>query len=199
MPRTSSSVTNTQSLSRAALTQQAAAKPAVSTIEDHEALTPLWRRPAIMAGAVALVIAIGAFAGLSSFFSTPSSKSPKTGTLVITTNPTGAQAVVDGVDRGATPLKIDLPAGAHKLELTSAGGTRTVPVTIAEGTQVSQYIELPLPQSGVGQLSVRTEPPGARVTVDGVAHGTSPTSVTDLTTGEHAVVLAIWDRSSGRS
>ncbi|HVQ16256.1 MAG TPA: PEGA domain-containing protein, partial [Vicinamibacterales bacterium] len=145
MPRTSSSVTNTQSLSRAALTQQVAAKPAVSTIEDHEAATPLWRRPAIMAGALALLIAIGAFAGLSSFFSTPSSKSPKTGTLVITTNPTGAQAVVDGVDRGATPLKIDLPAGAHKLELTSAGGTRTVPVTIAEGTQVSQYIELPLP------------------------------------------------------
>ena len=64
-----------------------------------------------------------------------------------------------------------------------------VPVTIAEGTQVSQYIELPLPQSGVGQLSVRTEPPGARVTVDGAAHGTSPTTVTDLTTGEHAVVL----------
>ena len=189
MPRTSSSVTNTQSLSRAALTQQTAAKPAVSTIADHEAETPLWRRPAIMAGALALVIAIGAFAGLSSFLSTPSSKNPKTGTLVITTNPTGAQAVVDGVDRGATPLKIDLPAGAHKLELTSAGGTRTVPVTIAEGTQVSQYIELPLPQSGVGQLSVRTEPPGARVTVDGAAHGTSPTTVTDLTTGEHAVVL----------
>jgi hypothetical protein len=191
MPRTSSSVTTTQSISRAALTQAAAAagKPAVSTIEDHEAETPLWRRPAIIAGALAVVIAIGAFAGLSSYFSRPSSPSVKTGTLVITTNPTGAQAVVDGVDRGVTPLKIDLPAGAHRLELTSAGGTRTVPVTIAEGTQVSQYIELPLPQSGVGQLSVRTEPPGARVSVDGVAHGTSPTTVTDLTTGEHAVVL----------
>jgi hypothetical protein len=161
----------------------------VSTIEDHEAATPLWRRPAIIAAVLALVIAIGAFAGLSSFFSSPGSTNPKTGTLVITTNPTGAQAVLDGVDRGVTPLKIDLAAGAHKLDLTSAGGTRTVAVTIAEGTQVSQYIELPLPQSGIGQLSVRTEPPGARVTVDGVAHGTSPTIVADLTTGEHAVVL----------
>lgn len=190
-PRVSSSVTNTQSISRAALAQAtaASAKPPLSTMEDHEAPVPLWRRPAIIAASLALVIAFGALAAFSSFFSAPSSAKEKTGTLVITTNPAGAQAVVDGVDRGVTPLKLDLSAGAHRLELTSAGGTRIVPVTIAEGTQVSQYIELPLPQSGVGQLSVRTEPAGARVSVDGVAHGTSPTTVADLTTGEHTVVL----------
>lgn len=188
-PRTSSSTSATTSMSRAAVMPAPASKPAVTTIEEHEELTPIWRRPAVMAGALALLIAVGAFAGIGYFMSGPSSTSAKTGTLVITTNPTGAQAVVDGVDRGVTPLRLDLSAGAHRLELKSAGGTRTVPVLIAEGTQVSQYIELPLPQSGVGQLSVRTEPPGARVTVDGVARGTSPTTVVDLTTGEHNVVL----------
>jgi PEGA domain-containing protein len=190
MPRTSSSPATTQSIPRSAITPPSApaSKPVVSTIDEHEEATPIWRRPAIM-GALAVLVAAGAFAGLSYVFSGSSSTSAKTGTLVITTNPTGAQATVDGVDRGVTPLRIDLSAGVHKLELKSAGGTRTVPVTIAEGTQVSQYIELPLPQSGVGHLSVRTEPPGARITVDGVAHGTSPTTVADLTTGEHAVVL----------
>jgi PEGA domain len=191
LPRTSSTSTTTTSASRSVAPAPAVSAPkaAITVLEDHEEETPRWRTPAMLAGAVVLVVAIGAFFGLKYFFSAPGSPAVKTGTLVITTNPTGAQAIVDGQDRGVTPLRIDLAAGAHKIELKSAGGMRMVPVTIAEGTQVSQYIELPLPESGVGQLMVRTEPAGAKVTVDGVARGTSPTTVSDLTTGEHAVVL----------
>jgi hypothetical protein len=189
VPRTSMSASTT-SASRPSITPPAApTKPGVSVFDEREEEKPRWRDPRILVGAFVVLVAVGVFAGLSYFFSAPSSPAVKTGTLVITTNPSGAQAIVDGQDRGVTPLKIDLSAGAHRLELKSAGGTRLVAVTIAEGTQVSQYIELPLPVSGVGQLTVRTEPAGARVTVDGVARGTSPMTVTDLTTGEHAVVL----------
>jgi hypothetical protein len=57
------------------------------------------------------------------------------------------------------------------------------------GAQMSQDIELPRTAAVFGQLQVRTEPSGARVSVDGVARGTSPVMVTDLTPGEHAVAL----------
>lgn len=176
------------SMTRPATPPTPAPKSVVSVLDDQPEEKPLWQRPVVLAG-VALLLAIAAVAGFSYFSSSSSSTDAKTGTLVMTTNPTGAQAFVDGQEHGVTPLKIDLSAGVHRVELRSAGGTRMVTVTIAEGTQVSQYIELPLPDSGIGQLMVRTEPPGARVTVDGVARGTSPTTVTDLTTGEHAVVL----------
>jgi hypothetical protein len=62
-----------------------------------------------------------------------------------------------------------------------------MPVTITAGAQLTQYLELPKATAAVGQLLVRTEPAGARVSVDGVARGTSPVTVAALTPGEHAV------------
>jgi hypothetical protein len=64
-----------------------------------------------------------------------------------------------------------------------------MPITVAAGAQVSQYIELPKTAATLGQMQVRTEPAGARVSVDGLPRGTSPVTVGDLTPGEHAVLL----------
>jgi hypothetical protein len=44
-------------------------------------------------------------------------------------------------------------------------------VTITAGTQATQYIELPKTTAKTGQLQIRTEPSGARVTVDGIPRG----------------------------
>lgn len=70
-----------------------------------------------------------------------------TGTLVISTNPAGAEALVDGTRRGTTPLTLTLPAGSHKVELRGQGEARIIPVTIAAGAQVAQYVDLPKPLS----------------------------------------------------
>ena len=64
-----------------------------------------------------------------------------------------------------------------------------MPITMTAGAQLSQYIELPKTAATFGQLQVRTEPAGARVSVDGTPRGTSPVTVAELTPGEHAVVL----------
>jgi hypothetical protein len=40
-----------------------------------------------------------------------------------------------------------------------------------------------------GGLSVRSDPPGARVTIDGQARGTTPVTLRELPPGEHEVVL----------
>jgi hypothetical protein len=43
--------------------------------------------------------------------------------------------------------------------------------------------------STFGHLQIRTEPAGARVSVDGLPRGTSPVTVPDLSAGEHAVLV----------
>jgi hypothetical protein len=158
---------------------------------DEEAATPVWKRPAIVGAAVLIlaVVAGGAFASRRFFAAAPVAR--HSGTLVITSNPSGAATIVDGEARGMTPLTLTLTAGPHEVEIQSSGGTpRVIPVTVTEGSQTSQYIELPKTGPTLGQLQVRTEPAGAEVTVDAIARGRAPVLVTDLTAGEHTVQVA---------
>jgi hypothetical protein len=158
---------------------------------DEAAEAPRSRsRQMLLAVAAVALVAVGVGATLASrgtFTSKPVVSA--TGTLVITTNPVGAEAVVDGQPKGKTPLTLSLPAGTHMVELRGGGEPRTIPVTIAAGQQIAQYIDLPTAPSAVGQLQVRSEPAGARVVVDGTPRGTSPALVTNLSPGEHTVVV----------
>jgi hypothetical protein len=111
------------------------------------------------------------------------------GTLVVNTNPAGAPVVIDGQPRGVTPLTLALTPGAHQLEVLNDGEPRTIPLTITAGGMVSQFIELPKVGAVTGQLQVRSEPSGARVTIDGTAHGAAPVTIDGLMPGAHTVVL----------
>jgi hypothetical protein len=139
--------------------------------------------------AAAAIIVLGGGVWTVRHFGFPSAMaaSTATGTLTVTTNPAGAQVVVDGEVRGKSPVSVALKAGAHTLELQGVGQPRTIPITIAAGSQVSQYIELPKVAASTGQLQVRTEPAGANVTVDGVPRGPSPATIADLAPGTHTV------------
>jgi len=102
--------------------------------------------------------------------------------------------VVDGKASGTTPVTLTLEAGVHTVEVRGGGAVRSIPVTVVAGSEVAQYIELPQGAAAPGQLSVRTEPAGARVTVDGVSRGLSPVTIGDLLPGPHSVAL---DSDSG--
>ena len=54
----------------------------------------------------------------------------------------------------------------------------------------------PVPASGSGWILVRTEPPGAVVTVDGEGRGTTPLSLQDVAYGEHEVAVGLTGFSS---
>jgi hypothetical protein len=108
--------------------------------------------------------------------------------LSVQTNPPGVAVFVDGESRGNTPARLSLGAGSHIVELRGRGVPRVIPVNVTAGAEVSQYLELPETPSA-GSLLVQSDPPGARVTVDGVEHGVAPVSVADLAPGDHEVVL----------
>jgi hypothetical protein len=120
----------------------------------------------------------------------PSAPAVTTGTMTVNTNPPGAQVEVDGTARGLTPISLSLAAGAHTLVVRGNNGEpRTIPITIAAGAQVSQYIELPAAASVVGQLQVATDPAGASLIVDGVRRGKTPMTLLDLVPGPHTVTV----------
>ena len=158
----------------------------------HEIAAPETAAPRmkwqLVAAAVALIAIAGAGVTAARRYASPSAVVSE-GTLVMTSNPPGAKVFVDGVERGVTPVTLALKAGAHALELRGDGPARLMPITMTAGAQISQYIELPKTASSYGQLQVRTEPAGAKVTIDGTPRGTSPVTVTELTPGEHAVQL----------
>jgi PEGA domain-containing protein len=119
----------------------------------------------------------------------PTDSTVEMGTLAVQTNPSGASVVIDGKQRGATPLSLALAPGRHVLELVTDGDVRSIPVTITPGGQVSQFIEFPHTPSALGELQIRTEPSGAQVSVDGRPLGKSPLTAEGLTPGQHTVVL----------
>jgi hypothetical protein len=143
-----------------------------------------WRRIAVV---ILVLVAIGEGAVIAlRTFRRPAV--PTNGMLSVQTNPPGVAVFVDGESRGNTPARISLSAGSHILELRGRGVPRVIPVSVTAGADVSQYLELPETPSA-GSLLVQSDPPGARVTVDGVEHGVAPVSVADLTPGDHEVVL----------
>jgi len=148
-------------------------------------------RPRLIAAAVVVVALMsgGVFAARR-YFSAPATTAPVTGTVVVNTDPAGAAVVIDGEAHGATPVTATLKTGPHTIELSTKDGVRrTMTVNVTANQQLSQFIEMPKAAAGTGDLQVRTDPPGARVVVDGQTRGTSPVTVKDLAPGSHVVVL----------
>lgn len=97
----------------------------------------------------------------------------------VTSQPTGASVVIDGKDRGVTPLVMfDLPPGRHHLKCRLAGYRetdrffRTDDVRFVEKHEVLEEVK--------GILLVRSEPAGCDILVDGQSVGTTPRLVANL-------------------
>jgi hypothetical protein len=149
------------------------------------AAIPLGR---LIAAAVVLVALTSGGTLAARKFLTPA-ETAAMGTLMVQTNPAGASVVVDGKQRGASPISLALTPGKHVLELVTDGDVKSVPIDITAGGQVSQFIDLPKAPSSLGELQIRTEPAGAQVSVDGRPLGKSPLTAEGLTPGPHTVVL----------
>ena len=110
------------------------------------------------------------------------------GTLVVESTPPGAQVEIDGMQRGTTPVTVDLPPGTHALALTRRGITRRFEVAVRPGEQTTQGLDWTQVRE-IGSLAVTTDPPGAKISIDGKAVGVSPLTIPDLPAGRRRVVL----------
>jgi hypothetical protein len=117
-----------------------------------------------------------------------------TGNVTITSDPSGSTVAIDGTVRGQTPLTIALNSGAHIIVVGTDTQARTQHVNVTRGGDSSMYVQLPsvVPAPAAvagGTLGIATEPPGARVWVDGEVRGTAPITISNLSGGEHAVTV----------
>ena len=114
---------------------------------------------------------------------------PSTGQLVIQTNIEGAHVVIDEFEVGTTPTDpIPLEPGSHTVHISRPGYTEfTDIVRMRAGETVELPVEL-FPLSMV--VHVTTDPPGARVFVDGDFRGETPLEL-ELSEGEHSVRVAL--------
>jgi hypothetical protein len=150
----------------------------------------------------ALVVVSAALLAVSACSSKPSggagsaAAAPEMGTLALESQPQ-ARVYIDDAPRGMTPLRLDLPAGPHRVRLEANSKARTLTVGVVAGAEVTQSVDLNRAVQ-TGSLFVRSDPAGAKVLVDNKPAGVTPITVLDLTPGSHAVSVTAPDGSNAR-
>lgn len=110
--------------------------------------------------------------------------------VTVSSEPAGAKLFVDGEERGATPLTTQILAGNHPVELRMDGfksWTTDVQVKANEPINLGP-VRLGLPD---GNLTLRSEPAGASVSVGGVYRGQTPVALELRPDIAHNVVLTM--------
>ena len=97
----------------------------------------------------------------------------------VTSQPAGVAIVVDGQDRGVTPLTLfDLRPGKHHVKCRLAGYVeRDRFIEVREGVPMQPNVVME-PEKGL--LLIKSEPEGCAITIDGVSHGVTPRLITTL-------------------
>ena len=113
-------------------------------------------------------------------------------TLRVVSTPEGARVFVDDNYQGKTPTSVpQLVAGAHKVRLELDGhATQERSVTVENGGDTTETFTM---ESVLGRLEVVTVPPGAKISVDGRAVGTT----LSIAGSAKSAVLAVEKVSAG--
>jgi hypothetical protein len=150
-----------------------------------------WQMPEVsipwrtLAKAAAVIAAVGTVGFGSHAYYT---RATLPGTVALTSTPSGADVLVGGEKRGTTPVALQLAPGEHAIELRRRGVSRRVTVTVSAGREIAERVDLS-PAAAVGSLAVSSEPPGAKVILDGQRRGVTPLTIDDVPAGSHQVVL----------
>lgn len=115
-----------------------------------------------------------------------------TGTLQVTSTPSGAVALLDGGNWQYTPAQFTgVSAGTNHYVQISLNGYETYATTVYVTADETAYASAELvpvtPQPSTGSLSVATSPAGADIYIDGRYRSASPSVITNLAPGTHSL------------
>ena len=115
---------------------------------------------------------------------------PKAPALAVESDPVGAVVLVDGKERGRTPLIVALPQGYHQLVLRQEGRREvSTDFDMPKDGDLSIRLDLPAGDRSGSRLTVTSTPTGAAVTVDGAQVGVTPWSA-EAKPGAHSVAVS---------
>ena len=152
-----------------------------------------WRN--VTLGVLALAVLIqGGLMAFWMFTGALAVTAPNTGSVTVTSQPSGSPVTIDGAARGTTPLTLALTPGSHRIDVGAGSELRGQDLNVTRGGNASMHVELAAPaapraSTGTGGLQIATDPAGARVFVDGEPRGVSPLTVAELKVGEHLVTV----------
>jgi len=116
---------------------------------------------------------------------------PVYGTLGVTSKPAGAVVLVDGKERGRTPVTLKLGSGEHELLVKGtegALGSVSRKVLVKQGKKGRLVIKLPVRS---GSLMIDSIPFAAGIELDGKKRGKAPLSLTKVPIGVHVIVARV--------
>lgn len=113
---------------------------------------------------------------------------PLTGSISISSDPSGANIYLDEASNGFTPKTIsDVQTGSHTIQLEKSGYESVMIAThVYTGETATVYETL---TSKTGSISISSTPPGANIYLDGIYKGTTPTTISGVLPGSHAIRL----------
>ena len=118
--------------------------------------------------------------------------SQASGSIYVTSVPSGAQATLDNSDTQTTPCSFSsIPVGSHSLQVYTSGYQpyyTTVNVQSGQTTTINAYLN---PSQAYGNLQVSSSPSGADIYIDGNYYGHTPRTVGNLVPGSHSVLLRL--------
>ncbi|MBQ4199493.1 MAG: PEGA domain-containing protein [Kiritimatiellae bacterium] len=107
------------------------------------------------------------------------------GLITCITKPAGAKVLVDGIERGATPVEVMVPRGGAELVVRLDGYKDVVRrVRMVAGEKQTVSIDM---EGLAARLKIVTDPEQAKVYVDGDYRGKSPVELDDVKPGKHDV------------
>ena len=142
---------------------------------------------AIVAAAAVVIVAL-ALAAAWRWWPARATAPTGTGTVAIQTSRPGASVLVDGRERGTTPVTLSLPAGTHTVTVNGPTGRRELSVTVVAGAQIVHHVELADAAPTTGRLQISGSA-GAPIVLDGIGRGVTPAELTDVPAGEHTVTI----------
>jgi len=128
--------------------------------------------------------------GKTAYISADLKPAESLGTLVVRSQPAGALVMVDGGKGQQAPWTYqDIRSGGHLVQAYLSGyQPYAAVVDIPDGGTVTVDATLQ-PLSDVGIIQVRSSPGGADVYIDGMFRGSTATTIGNVATGTHFVLL----------
>jgi hypothetical protein len=138
-------------------------------------------------------------AGQTTSISPVLTPAPSTGSISVTSNPSGAAIYLDGVYQGKTlagnPFYIiSVQPGSHTIELSMQGYQdfqTTVSVTAGQTTSVSATLNRNPQPPSTGTITVSSSPSGAEVYLDNVFQGYTPQTIQNVAAGSHVLLMKL--------
>jgi len=110
------------------------------------------------------------------------------GSLSVSSDPTGATVTIDGTQEKKTPYTYtNIQPGTYSVEIKKSGYTsytKTVKITSGADSKISASLS---PVTTTGSLTVNSDPSGASIYLNGVYRGISPIHIDSLDSGIYTI------------